>query len=115
MKVKVDYNDGSEPEEVDVTPGSMHFHPYPEGDAEKHAIDVEVLEADPLAEGEDEPEAAPESNVEVEVGYDPGAHTVTEVIGFVEDNPDQLEDVIAAEQAGKDRVTLITHLEGMRP
>jgi len=51
----------------------------------------------------------------VQVGYDPAAHTVTEVIGYVEDNPDQLEDVIAAEQAGKDRVTLITHLEGMRP
>jgi hypothetical protein len=52
--------------------------------------------------------------VDVEVGYDPAAHTVTEVIGFVEDNPDELEDIISAEQAGKQRVTLLTHLESMR-
>jgi hypothetical protein len=54
------------------------------------------------------------SNYGVEVGYDPAAHTVTEVIGYVEDNADQLEDIIAAEEAGKARVTLLTHLESMR-
>ena len=47
--------------------------------------------------------------------FDPGDYTVTEVIGYVEDNPDELEAVIAAEEAGKARVTLLTHLEGMRP
>jgi hypothetical protein len=51
---------------------------------------------------------------EVQAGYDPAAHTVTEVIGFVEDNPDQLEAVLAAEEAGKERSTLISHLESMR-
>jgi hypothetical protein len=51
---------------------------------------------------------------DVEVGYDPAAHTVTEVIGFVEDNPDELEAVLAAEEAGKARSTLISHLESMR-
>jgi len=120
MRVLVNYNDGTEPEEIDVTPGSVHFHPYPEGDTEKHEVTVEVLGVDPLAPPEPEPEDeydpdAPDQDYEVQVGYDPAAHTVTEVIGYVEDNPDQLEDVIAAERAGKDRVTLITHLEGMRP
>jgi len=56
----------------------------------------------------------PEPEGEVQVGYDPAAHTVTEVIGFVEDNPDQLEDILLAEEEGKNRTTLITHLEGMR-
>jgi hypothetical protein len=56
---------------------------------------------------------APEG--EVQVGYDPAAHTVTEVIGFVEDNPDQLEDILLAEEEGKNRTTLISHLESMRP
>jgi hypothetical protein len=69
---------------------------------------------EPPPEDEYDPNA-PDQDYEVQVGYDPAAHTVTEVIGYVEDNPDQLEDVIAAERAGKDRVTLITHLEGMRP
>ena len=64
-----------------------------------------------LLEAEQESESAPE----VEAGFDPAAHTVTEVIGFVEDNPDQLDAIVAAEQAGKDRVTLVQHLESMRP
>jgi len=57
---------------------------------------------------------APDEDHEVEVGYDPAAHTVTEVIGFVEDHPEELDEVIAAEEAGKGRVTLLTHLESMR-
>jgi hypothetical protein len=57
--------------------------------------------------GDDEPEG--------DGSYDPGDHTVTEVIGWVEDHPDELEEILAAEQAGKDRVTLVQHLEGMRP
>jgi hypothetical protein len=52
---------------------------------------------------------------EMEVAFDPAAHTVTEVIGFVEDYPDLLEDVLLAEEAGKARSTLlIQHLESMR-
>lgn len=65
---------------------------------------VAPLMADPQSAGDEE-----------DGGFDPGDYTVTEVIGYVEDNPDELEAVIAAEQAGKDRVTLISHLEGMRP
>ena len=110
MRVRVNYNDGTEPEELDVTPGSVHFHPYPEGDTEKHEVTVETVGVDPLAA--DEPE--PDVEYADEEGYDPGDHTVTEVIGYVEDNPQDLEEVIAAEQAGKARVTLLTHLESMR-
>lgn len=105
MKVKVDYGDGSEPEVVEVTDGSVHFHPYE--DDEKHEITVEALddEYDPNA---------PDKTYSAEVGFDPAAHTVTEVIGYAEDNPDQIEEILAAEQAGKARTTLTSHLEGMR-
>lgn len=60
-------------------------------------------------DGQVQPEAG-----HVEAGYDPAAHTVTEVIGFVEDNPDQLENILLAEEEGKSRSTLISHLESMR-
>jgi hypothetical protein len=69
---------------------------------------------EPPPEDEYDPNA-PDQEHPLEVGYDPAAHTVTEVIGYVEDNPDQLDDVVAAEEAGKARVTLLTHLESMRP
>ena len=58
--------------------------------------------------------AEEEEQPTVEVGYDPAAHTVTEVIGFVEDNPEQLEAILLAEEEGKARTTLISHLESMR-
>jgi hypothetical protein len=56
---------------------------------------------------------APDQEWEADAAFDPAAHTVTEVIGYVEDNPDQREAVLELERAGKDRVTLISHLEGM--
>jgi len=80
------------------TSGLMSAPPE-EGEGEEHSLD-------------DESEESEESNVEA--GYDPAAHTVTEVIGFVEDNPDQLDATLAAERAGKDRVTLVQHLESMQ-
>jgi hypothetical protein len=55
--------------------------------------------------------APPEPEPEIQVGYDPGAHTVQEVEDFVNENPDQRDDILAAEQAGKDRVTLVSWLE----
>lgn len=45
--------------------------------------------------------------------YDPAAHTVAEVVAYVETNPDQLQAVYAAEQAGKNRSTLLSALEAM--
>jgi len=43
--------------------------------------------------------------------YDPGEHTVEEVKTYVEEHPDEAEDVLAAEQDGKARVTLVEWLE----
>jgi hypothetical protein len=43
--------------------------------------------------------------------YDPGEYTVDEVKAYVEENPDQAQQVLMAEQAGKARVTLIDWLE----
>jgi hypothetical protein len=51
---------------------------------------------------------------EEEVGYDPAAHTVDEVIEYAEEHPDQVPDIYAAEQAGKQRSTLLSHLEHMQ-
>jgi IPT/TIG domain len=46
------------------------------------------------------------------VGFDPSDHTVTEVQDYVTANPDQRAAVLAAEQAGKNRVTLVNWLSG---
>src|SRR5262245_35538463 len=43
--------------------------------------------------------------------YDPGEHTVDEVKEYVTANPDQADEVLAAEQAGQNRVTLVSWLE----
>jgi PKD repeat protein len=80
---------------------------------------VAPLMAGPQQSGEEPPPDeydpdAPAQEYDYEEEYDPADHTVTEVIGYVEDNPEELEDVIEAEQAGKARVTLLTHLESMR-
>lgn len=45
--------------------------------------------------------------------YDPADYTVAEVIEYAEANPEQIQDLIDAEEAGKNRSTLIAHLEGM--
>jgi hypothetical protein len=45
-------------------------------------------------------------------GYDPGEDTVDDVKAYVEANPDQLQAVLKAEKAGKNRATLVSWLEG---
>jgi hypothetical protein len=45
--------------------------------------------------------------------FDPFGHTVTEVIDYAEDHPDEIERLIQEERSGKNRSTLITHLEAM--
>ncbi|QGJ89441.1 hypothetical protein PBI_SMARTIES_37 [Microbacterium phage Smarties] len=40
-------------------------------------------------------------------GYDPSAHTVTEVTAYLDENPDQATYVLDRERTGKARVTLI--------
>ena len=48
---------------------------------------------------------------EVSPADDPGAFTVAQVEEWVSDNPDMVDAVLAAEQAGKDRTTLVAWLE----
>jgi hypothetical protein len=60
----------------------------------------------------DEEEASGDSS-DAESGgdvFDPGEHTVEEVIDYVEDNPDERDRVIKAEQDGKRRSTLLASL-----
>lgn len=50
-----------------------------------------------------------------ETGYDPGEHTVDEVVTYAEAHPDDVGDLLAAEEMGKNRSTLIARLETMIP
>lgn len=45
------------------------------------------------------------------LAFDPGEVTVAEVQQHVEEHPDEAADVLAAEQAGKNRTTLVTWLQ----
>ncbi|QBI98112.1 hypothetical protein SEA_FIREMAN_29 [Microbacterium phage Fireman] len=58
----------------------------PEGDGEEEPVDEEVIDDE---------------------GYDPSAHTVTEVTAYLDENPDQATYVLNRERTGKARVTLI--------
>jgi hypothetical protein len=58
----------------------------------------------PAAEEEPPP---PEPEVE---GYDPGEHTVDEVLAYAAEHPDEVNAIAAAEEAGKSRVTLLDKL-----
>lgn len=42
--------------------------------------------------------------------YDPGAHTVAEVTAYVADHPEERAAVLAAEEQGRARVTLLAQL-----
>jgi hypothetical protein len=53
----------------------------------------------------DEYPAAP-APAEAEVEFDPGEHTVAEVEAYVQEHPDDVDRVLDAERAGKNRVTL---------
>ena len=41
------------------------------------------------------------------LGFDPGEHTVAEVEAYLDEHPDERDDVLEAERAGKCRVTLV--------
>jgi hypothetical protein len=115
MKVRVDYGDGTEPEEIEVSDGSMHFHPFPEGDTEKHEVSVEVLEEDEV------PEVAPEETASEEAsGESPDIEavlsgTVSEVQAWATANPDYISELYEAETAGANRSTLVNWLEQRVP
>lgn len=45
--------------------------------------------------------------------YDPGAHTVDDVLAHAQEHPDELDALIGAEEVGKARVTLLEKLHAM--
>lgn len=47
-----------------------------------------------------EPDAVPDGT---EPTFDPSEHTVTEVLAYVDEHPDEAAAILAAEQAGKAR------------
>jgi hypothetical protein len=42
--------------------------------------------------------------------YDPGAHTVDEVLAYANDHPDQVADILRDEERGKARVGILDRL-----
>ena len=82
---------------------------------EQQGLAQSSVTSDEPDEEPDEPEeeAAEDEAPQVDVAYDPGAHTVNEVIAFAEENPEQVQDLLDAEEAGRRRTTLLNHLEGM--
>ena len=81
----------------------------------------EEAEVSMLAEGRGAPEPAEltspsgDGDTEVDVGYDPAAHSVADVQAYANEHPDQAGDLYDAEVAGKNRATLVSFLEGMMP
>jgi hypothetical protein len=70
-----------------------------------------LLSASPEDQAEDETQ----SETEVEVGYDPAAHSVDDVKQFVTEHPDEAQAIYDAEEAGKNRATLMSWLEEQMP
>ena len=56
-----------------------------------------------------------DSSAGANAGFDPAAHTVSEVEDYVTANPDQRDAVLVLEEEGKDRVTLVAWLENFTP
>jgi hypothetical protein len=63
-----------------------------------------VEQSAPDEEGEEEAS-------DVDVGYDPAAHTIDEVKEFVTEHPEEISDIYDTEEAGKARVTLLEWLQ----
>jgi hypothetical protein len=113
VRVRVNYGDGTEEEELEVTDGSVHFHPYEDG--EKHEVTVEVLEEDEIEDDADDADEEDDDEYDEADVFDPAEYTVAEVVDYAITNPEQIDDLIAAEEAGKNRSTLIAQLEAMQP
>jgi hypothetical protein len=57
------------------------------------------------------PPAEPDEAVASVAEFDPGEFTVADVQTYVDGHADELDAILAAERAGKDRTTLIDWLE----
>lgn len=75
---------------------------------ESRVPDVREVPVDEHDEPSDVTEEAEEDNFQV------SEHTVPQVLEFVQAHPDELENVIAAEENGKQRSTLLDELKSLR-
>jgi len=117
MTIRIDYGDGTEPEEHVVTAGFFHFHPAV--DEEKRIPTVTVVGEDDQAsepdndgiEDADVVEDDESEHPDVAAGFDPSAHNVQDVKDFVQSHPDEAQAVLDLEVASQNRVTLVSWLE----
>jgi len=72
-------------------------------------VDVAVAASDPpvpaLTETDEEP-----TETDEEGPYDPADHNVDDVLAYADEHPDEVDEIIAAEEAGKNRITLLEKL-----
>lgn len=73
-----------------------------------YTIDVTALTSGPRMVAEDGDEPPEESGLMV--GFDPAAHTVDEVKAYADEHPEEIEELLEAEEAGKNRITLVDWL-----
>ncbi|QZD98965.1 hypothetical protein QDA05_gp30 [Microbacterium phage Honeyfin] len=90
----------------DTTEGENGPETGDEGSSDEDDESAGAEDAEEEVDGDaDESEAEPETPADE--GYDPSAHTVTEVTAYLDENPDQATYVLDRERTGKARVTLI--------
>jgi hypothetical protein len=104
------------PEEIQVPVPHLDQALTQEVPAQKETPEQEetpVEEKAPEETPEETPaEEAPEEEApQQEEGFDPAAHSINEVLAYVEENPDQKDAVLEQERDGKNRSTLIAKLE----
>ena len=63
-----------------------------------------VRDGEPVAAGTNNPDPASDA-------FDPGAHTVADVEAYLDEHPDEIDRVLEAERAGKNRTTLLNLYE----
>lgn len=96
-------DEGSE-DVIETAPGTEDEPPTViEGEPVEEVVVEEVVIEEEVV---DEPEPADDEPAADE-GFDPSAHTVTEVQAYLGEHPDQATYVLDRERAGKARVTLI--------
>jgi hypothetical protein len=91
-------------------PNSTQFHPtYDQPNPRERKMPNWKLDDATVAVVWDE-DAPDEPEFEPDEDFDPAEHTIDEVKAFVADWPDSRADVLEAEEAGKNRVTLVEWL-----
>lgn len=111
--------DDNEPSDEETETKQAPEESQPADVTEEEAVDAKALETQGVnvnedsKEGGDATDESEEQETETEddaPAYDPSQYSVDEVVAYVEANPDQKDAVIAAEQDGKNRSTLLSKL-----